>query len=398
MKSKLILTSLSLCLAQNALAASPQNALATSPQNALAASTPTASLPTAPDHTSVNLRDGSFEFFAARDKAAPLGALSLKYSSRMNSMSHFGLGWCSQLDAELKVNRSAELELHLCDQILRYQKVKAAQLTEDQTLFFTRNDDRDDQIELNPFGYIRRHRGQVWNFDNEGMLVSSGTRETTQLQILSRKPTSWSVQAEGQVLQLTVGASGLVSQIHSATAPTVQDLHFYYDGARLVKMTATGTAGWSFKYDSGDNMTGLENPGLGVKNFIEYDRSTDRVLAVEGRRVCAEKFDYELVEGPLSASETEPSSFTARAQSTLDCPQFTKLLTRIDVQYFKLKDGQVLIRSFSGATEGNRRNVRFHPIFGTTTKSQHEKIEGLDFEFVAKQKQPPGTKTRLANQ
>jgi len=312
----------------------------------------------------VNLKDGSFQHSIKNEN---LERLELTYSSRQNATGIFGAGWCSLLDIEILPSRGRMLELKKCDRTTRFQKAKTSALLNADLDIFSPISKAEEQLERHGDEYSYRLGSEKWSFDNKGQWMSLTRGGVAVAQVLHRSPNSLRIQAKGEIIDLEFNSTNKVRKLSRQGAPLVL---FSYTGAQLTGVQGQSNGkflqSWTFTYDSDDNMTSLTGGGSPRVN-LGYDRRTDRVATVEGRRECVEKFEYDTPEGPANG----PSAFSEVrlvSQSFAECKRHRQLLTRIENRFLRTSSGELLLVETQIDTQNVERNLRFHPILGSVAK------------------------------
>lgn len=316
----------------------------------------------------VNLKDGSFHY-PLKDHSLKL--LDLEYSNRRNSIGHWGAGWCSALDLELHPGRGEIIEFKHCDRVQRFQKAKTSSLVKNESQFFESVDDSDVTIELanKQFFAHNRNSQRLYTFDVHGFLISIHEENTVALRVLSRSTAGLRVQIHGEILDLTFNKR---RQVVSLKIGPTNTYTFQYDGARLMTISKPPTepikaiSTTQFTYDSAENMTAYQTTGS-PPIFIGYDRATDRVSTVQGRRECLEKFEYDQPEGPKSGPSVV-SEVRLSSRAKLECATQHQLLSELQTRYLKTTSNELILIESTITTQELIRQMQFHPITGASTR------------------------------
>lgn len=302
---------------------------------------------------STNLKDGGFQI---RFEDAPLRALQLRYSSRMNSRSIFGTGWCSDLDARIQVLRGGDLELTECDEVSRFQAVKSSSLTRVVPLLF--EDQSSNVIELGETGYWLERGDESLYFDASGQLQKRQLGNDLELKILSRTEKLWILQIRGQLLQLEMARGNRPSKIRGSQD---KSWSLIFENSHLAQL-----GNLNFQYDLWDNLVLLKNEKQQL--HLEYD-SEDRIVRLETSQGCRENFEYPPLQS-LQSSLNIGSMLRATARAWRNCGSGPELTAEVTSEYQRVSENNVILtaaeirESKSTRTPPSKRRLEFHPILG----------------------------------
>lgn len=313
----------------------------------------------------MNLKDGSFQTSIT---ASSLQRLELNYSSRRNFTGAFGTGWCSILDLEIRKGRGQILELINCDQVTRFQPAKTSALLKSEAQYFEALEDTEQQLELQDRRMNYRHEGRTYRFDDKGQLQSIDDAQGSFYRILGKSPTGLRVQVQGQLLDLEMNAERFVIAV---TGLAQSQLKLKYDGAHLSSVEESKVSQLeaprtlvSYQYDQDGNMTNYQDGRGGPPVFLGYDRPTDRVVTVRGRKECLEKFEYDRPGGPVNG----PSAFSPlrlRSRYFIVCKNHEQLISELENDFLKTRSQELILTQSRFLTQERIRTLSFHPLLGT---------------------------------
>lgn len=203
----------------------------------------------------VNLQLGSWEW------SATLANTTLSYNSRSLYQGWWGMGWCSELEIKVEIEKGVA-------------KAKDC-----------RNNDL--KVEISIGGFKSQLQDKTYHFDTRGRLVKieNKLQEYKTVHILwdNKLPRQIYTQNRSWIPEFNRNKD-LITKLYSK----YDSYDFTYVDNQL-KM-AKSQDDWHFQYDTQGNMTFLQAQDQTLN--LKYDMAMDRVVEVKAKEGCKTKYNY----------------------------------------------------------------------------------------------------------